>query len=65
MPESLDIVRFVDKLDGEPLLTGKTNPAINDWLRNVNGYVNKLLLPASRRPLSPSSPRRKRAAILK
>ena len=63
MPESLDIVRFVDKLDGEPLLTGKTNPAINDWLRNVNGYVNKLLLP--RRPLSPSSPRRKRAAILK
>jgi len=45
MPESLDIVRFVDKLDGEPLLTGKTNPAINDWLRNVNGYVNKLLLP--------------------
>ena len=45
MPESLDIVRYVDKLNGEPLLTGKTNPAINDWLRNVNSYVNKLLLP--------------------
>ncbi|RPD98152.1 glutaredoxin 2 [Candidatus Pantoea deserta] len=45
MPESLDIVRFVDKSDREPLLNGKTNPAISDWLRHVNGYVNKLLLP--------------------
>ncbi|QHM70597.1 glutaredoxin 2 [Mixta intestinalis] len=45
MPESMDIVRYVDKLDGEPLLTGKTNPAISDWLRNVNSYINKLLLP--------------------
>lgn len=45
MPESLDIVRYVDKLNGEPLLTGKTNPAITDWLRNVNSYLNKLLLP--------------------
>ncbi|GLR09715.1 glutaredoxin, GrxB family [Mixta theicola] len=45
MPESLDIVRYIDQLDGEPLLIGKTNPAINDWLRNVNSYVNKLLLP--------------------
>ncbi|QKJ86748.1 glutaredoxin 2 [Paramixta manurensis] len=45
MPESMDIVRFIDKQDGEPLITGKTNPAISDWLRQVNGYVNKLLLP--------------------
>lgn len=45
MPESLDIVRLVDKQDGEPLLNGKTNPAISDWLRRVNGYINKLLLP--------------------
>ncbi|MGE1561286.1 glutaredoxin 2 [Pantoea septica] len=45
MPESLDIVRFIDKSDREPLLNGKINPAIGDWLRSVNGYVNKLLLP--------------------
>ena len=46
MPESLDIVHYIDNLDREPLLTGETNPAICDWLRHVNGYVNKLLLPA-------------------
>ncbi len=45
MPESLDIVQYIDKSDGEPLLTGKTNPAITDWLRHINGYLNKLLLP--------------------
>ncbi|MFH8134108.1 glutaredoxin 2 [Pantoea osteomyelitidis] len=45
MAESMDIVRYVDKLDGEPLITGKTNPAISDWLRHMNSYVNKLILP--------------------
>lgn len=45
MPESLDIVQYIDRLDGEPLLTGKTNPAISDWLRHVHTYVNKLLYP--------------------
>jgi len=45
MPESMDIVRFIDNQDGEPLIVGKTNPAINDWLRHVNSYANKLLLP--------------------
>ncbi len=45
MPESLDIVEWVDKRNGEPLLTGSTNPAISEWLRRVNGYLNKLLLP--------------------
>ena len=43
MPESMDIVH--DKLDGKPLLTGKRSPAIEEWLRKVNGYANKLLLP--------------------
>ncbi|CAH0181885.1 Glutaredoxin 2 [Erwinia aphidicola] len=42
MPESLDIVHYIDR---EPLLTGKTNPAITDWLRHINSYVNKLLIP--------------------
>lgn len=45
LPESMDIVHYVDKLDGEPLLTGARNPAIGAWLRKVDGYVNRLLLP--------------------
>ena len=45
MPERMDIVHYVDKLDGKPLLTGKRSPAIEEWLRKVNGYANKLLLP--------------------
>lgn len=45
LPESMDIVHYVDNLDGKPLLTGKRNPAIEEWLRKVNGYVNQLLLP--------------------
>lgn len=45
LPESLDIVYYVDKLDGKPLLTGKRNPAVETWLRKVNSYVNRLLLP--------------------
>jgi len=45
MPESMDIVHYVDNLDRQPLLQGSTNPAIQDWLRRVNGYINKLLIP--------------------
>lgn len=45
MAESLDIVKYVDQLDGEPLLTGASQPAIEAWLRKVNEYTNRLLLP--------------------
>ncbi len=45
LPESMDIVHYVDKLDGSPLLTGNTNAAIGDWLRHVNTYVQHLLIP--------------------
>jgi glutaredoxin 2 len=45
LPESMDIVHYVDNLDGKPLLTGKTNPAIAAWLQHNATYVNKLLLP--------------------
>ncbi|QUY46371.1 glutaredoxin 2 [Serratia plymuthica] len=45
LPESMDIVRYIDNLDGRPLLTGKTNPAIADWLQRVGTYSAKLLLP--------------------
>jgi glutaredoxin 2 len=45
MAESLDIVKYVDQLDGEPLLTGARKPPIETWLRKVNEYTNRLLLP--------------------
>lgn len=45
MPESLDIVEYVDNLDHQPLLTGPLNPAIADWLRHIHTYVSKLLYP--------------------
>jgi len=45
MPESMDIVHFIDKSDGKPLLTGATNPKIAAWLRQVSEYTSKLLLP--------------------
>ncbi|WP_435954256.1 glutaredoxin 2 [Dryocola sp. BD626] len=45
LPESMDIVHYVDRLDGSPLLTGSTNAAIAEWLRQVNTYVQHLLLP--------------------
>ncbi|VEB60851.1 glutaredoxin [Salmonella enterica subsp. enterica] len=32
LPESMDIVHYVDNLDGKPLLTGKRNPAIEEWV---------------------------------
>lgn len=45
MPESMEIVHYVDQQDGEPQIVGALNPAIGDWLRHMNSYVNKLLLP--------------------
>lgn len=45
MAESMDIVHYVDKLNGNPLLLGARNPAIEAWLKGVNRYVNRLLLP--------------------
>lgn len=45
LPESMDIVHYVDKLDGEPLITGSTNAAISEWLRHVQSYVQQLTIP--------------------
>lgn len=45
MPESMDIVRYIDHLNGAPLLTGERNPALMQWLRKVDAYINALLLP--------------------
>ena len=43
--QKMDIVRYVDNLDDKPVLTGRTNPAIAEWLQRVGGYSAKLLLP--------------------
>ena len=43
MPESPDIVRYVDNPDSKPVLTGSTNPAIAEWLQRVGSYSAKLL----------------------
>lgn len=45
MTESMDIVHYVDNLDGKPLLTGPRRPQIEEWLRKINSYINHLLLP--------------------
>ncbi|OSN04751.1 glutaredoxin [Lonsdalea iberica] len=44
MPESLDIVKYIDAYDGKPLLTGPTNPQIDAWLRKVSDYVYRRLV---------------------
>ncbi|WP_409307533.1 glutaredoxin 2 [Pectobacterium sp. B1J-3] len=45
MPESMDIVHFIDNYDRKPLLTGPTNPAIAAWLRKVSDYTPRLIIP--------------------
>ncbi|MCC9266155.1 glutaredoxin 2, partial [Bacillus velezensis] len=45
MPESMDIVHYIDNYDRKPLLTGSTNPAIAAWLRKVTEYTPRLIIP--------------------
>ncbi|MEC5341764.1 glutaredoxin 2 [Brenneria populi] len=45
MPESMDIVNFIDNYDNKPLLTGPINPEINAWLRKVSDYTSRLVIP--------------------
>lgn len=45
MPESMDIVHFIDRSDNAPLLTGPTNNAISAWLRKVSEYTPLLIIP--------------------
>ncbi|KAA9001662.1 glutaredoxin 2 [Affinibrenneria salicis] len=45
MPESMDIVHYIDQLDGQPLLTGPQNPAIAAWLKKVTEFANQLVIP--------------------
>ncbi len=45
MPESMDIIRFVDASDHAPVLTGAQNDAIAAWLSESRDYVYKLAMP--------------------
>lgn len=47
MPESMDIVAYVDKNFGKPVVLGKNNKAISEWLENSRKYASKLYMPRS------------------
>lgn len=45
MGESMDIVHKINNIDDNPVLVGETSPAIANWIKQVDGYINKLLIP--------------------
>ena len=45
MPESMDIVHYIDQSQLPLTLTGTSNPDIMAWIQNISSYVNKLLMP--------------------
>ncbi len=45
LPESLDIVREIDRTEGERLLLGTGNPGIHAWLSGTKDYFYPLLFP--------------------
>lgn len=45
IPESMDIVHYIDRQYGPEILTGPTNPQIDKWLNTVGVYLNHLLMP--------------------
>lgn len=47
MPESLDIVRYIDSYDGKSLIDKSilSNPKLAEWIENTGGYVRKLCYP--------------------
>lgn len=45
LPESLDIIHFVDQLDHSPTLVGARNPAIDRWLEKSSQAIYELAVP--------------------
>lgn len=45
MPESMDIVKFIDNSDHKPLLNGPISAAVAAWLKHVSQYTPKLIIP--------------------
>lgn len=45
MAESLDIVNFIDQLQGASVLSELNHPLVDEWLKMVQRYTNKLIMP--------------------
>jgi glutaredoxin 2 len=46
MPESMDIVRYIDQLDGKPMFAGSTDlPELQAWISQYHRLTSRLLIP--------------------
>ncbi|CAG9295129.1 glutaredoxin 2 [Celerinatantimonas diazotrophica] len=45
MPESMDIVHWIDRLDGQPLISQRHNQELSKWLDDNHFLVNQLVMP--------------------
>ena len=45
MSESLEIVEYLDNLDGKPVLTGPRNTQIDAWINFYSRSINRLTIP--------------------
>lgn len=45
MAESMDIVRYLDALNRQPLLTGRVDPAIGEWITSLRSFLKHLTYP--------------------
>ena len=45
MPESLDIISYIDKLKGQPLVTEDEDPKLNNWLSKNAQNIYTLAMP--------------------
>jgi glutaredoxin 2 len=45
LPESMDIVAKIDGLDGQRVLTGRTNPLVTDWIKGNSPVLYALAMP--------------------
>lgn len=45
MPESMDIVRYIDALDGHPQISRAALPYVQAWLKRYNPVISDLLIP--------------------
>ena len=45
MAESMEIVRHLDALDSQPLLTGRVDPAIGEWIVSLRSFLKHLTYP--------------------
>lgn len=45
MAESMGIVRYLDALNGQPLLTGRVDPTIGEWITSLRSFLKHLAYP--------------------